>query len=354
MIAVVLILIMKPGPVSAAWSVTFKNPDPCALKGASVEFRCSYSYPETENVLKTSWYKGCMKDGHWKRVDLSVLPSYQNRSEYLGDQQHSCGLALHNLQDNDTGHYYFGLETDKYIRQSQDSVFLSVTELNVRVSPQRVRMGDNVKLECGMSCEPAPSTVWLKDTQPITNTEFQAQADDAGTYVCVVEGLESVNSHSVTLDVQYSPLNVSVEVTPPGLLAVGSSVNLTCSSAANPVADNYTWYRATASTSITQVGSGPVLSFPSMEESHNGVYVCQAGNHLGENNSTEVLLTVGRTDIYKSILIGIGVTVLLLLLLPLVIIWIWKHYRKSADTEEHSHDYENVSASHDYENVTTS
>lgn len=89
-----------------------------------------------------------------------------------------------------------------------------------------------------------------------------------------------------------SPLNVSAEVSQAGLLSVGSSVNLTCNSAANPEADSYTWY---SSSSRLQVASGQVLSIPSLEVSHSGVYLCRAGNSLGESNSTAVLLKVGET-----------------------------------------------------------
>ncbi len=94
------------------------------------------------------------------------------------------------------------------------------------------------------------------------------------------------------------PLNVTVEVSYLGHLTAGSSVNLTCNSAANPAADRYTWYRGNVSgfSSMLQVGSGQVLSIPSMEASHAGLYLCQARNRLGENNSPEVLLTVDKTD----------------------------------------------------------
>lgn len=96
----------------------------------------------------------------------------------------------------------------------------------------------------------------------------------------------------VTLFNADSPLNVSAEVSEAGLLSVGSNVNLTCNSAANPEADSYTWY---SSRSRLQVASGQVLSLPSLEVSHSGVYLCQAGNSLGESNSTAVLLEVEET-----------------------------------------------------------
>ncbi|XP_075937539.1 B-cell receptor CD22-like isoform X2 [Anarhichas minor] len=304
MLAMLVLLILKPGAVSAGWSVTFEKTDPCALKGSSVELSCSYNYTDEETVKKTAWYKGELQNGSWRRVALSDLPSYQNRFEYLGDQQHDCGLAIHDLQVNDTGHYYFRFDTEAYGRRSMESVYLTVTE-------------------------------------------FQARAEDAGNYFCAVKGQESVLSDPVALHVQYPPLNVSVEMSYSGHLTMGSSVNLTCSSAANPAADNYTWYSSAGSSfsSLLQVGSGQVLSLPSVEASHTGLYLCQASNRLGENNSTEVLLTVDETDTNRVILfVGIGVKVFIGLLLPMVIIWAWRLRRKSAvDKEERSRDYENIS-----------
>lgn len=107
----------------------FENPNPCSLKGSSVTFRCTYSYAEAETVGKVAWYKGQQDKatGFWSRVELSELPSYQNRTEYVGDQQHDCSLVIHELQDNDTGYYYFRFDTNRYGWRSKSSVFLSVT-----------------------------------------------------------------------------------------------------------------------------------------------------------------------------------------------------------------------------------
>ncbi|KAI3361366.1 hypothetical protein L3Q82_013537 [Scortum barcoo] len=325
MIVLLVLLILKRGTVSASWSVTFDDPNPCAVKGSSVEFRCSYDYPDGEIVRKTFWSKGQSESGQWTRVKLEDLPSHQNRSKYLGDLQHNCSLAIHDLQVNDTGHYYFWFDTQKYGRHSRENVYLSVTEPSARVYPGTVRVGDTVTLECTTSCQFA-STVWFKDRRLIANPKFQAQVEDSGNYACAVKGQESVLSDPVALEVQYPPLNVSVEASSLGRLSVNSSVTLTCNSAANPAADNYTWYSSAVSGvgSMLQVGSGQVLYIPSMEAQHAGLYICQARNRLGDKNSTEVLLTVDETNVKRLILlVGIGAKVTIVLLLTLVIIWAW-------------------------------
>lgn len=103
----------------------------------------------------------------------------------------------------------------------------------------------------------------------------------------------NISNNSVVLFTD-PPLNVSVEMSYLGHLKISSSVNLTCSSAANPAAYSYTWFRGANSSfsSMVQVGTGQVLSIPSVDVSHTGLYVCQAMNHLGSDNSTGVLLTL--------------------------------------------------------------
>ncbi|XP_037309869.2 B-cell receptor CD22 [Pungitius pungitius] len=342
MLPMLMLLILKPGTVSAGWSVTFEETDPCALKGSTVQLRCSFNYTDEETVTKTAWYKGELKDGAWRRVALSELPSYQNRSEYLGNQQHDCGLAIHDLQVNDSGHYYFRFDTEKYGRRSKGSVCLTVTEPRASVSPDRVRAGDHVTLECQTSCQ-LPATVWFKDGLPVARSEFQAQAGDAGNYFCAAKGQEFVLSEPVALKVDYPPLNVSVEMSYSYHLTMGRGVNVSCSCAANPPADNYTWYRSSAS-GFSPVGSGQVLSLSSLEATHAGLYFCQASNRLGENKSTEVLLSVEGTDvIHLILLVGIGVKAFIGLLLPLVIIWAWKlGCDHDVDKERSTSDYENI------------
>ncbi|XP_053288555.1 B-cell receptor CD22 [Pleuronectes platessa] len=340
---VLVFLIMREGTGTSYYKVTFENPDPCALKGSSVAFKCSYSFNEGETVLQTRWYKGDFLGEIWRRFKLSDLPSYDNRTEYLGDRKHDCSIAIHDVQENDTGHYYFRFDTEKIGFRSKTSVQLTVTELIASVYPDRVRAGEDVNLECGTSCQQLPSIKWFKDGRPVDKPVFQAQAVDSGNYSCVIEGQESYKSDPMTLVVQYAPLNVSIEMSPSDLIVEGSNVSLTCSDTANPAADKYTWHKDVSS-SMLQVGSGQVLSLPSVNISHSGIYLCRVWNSVGEGNSMGVLLTVYETDIHHLILrVGFGFKVVIVLLLTMIIIWACKKTRASpVDKEEHSHVYEHV------------
>ncbi|KAM8735990.1 B-cell receptor CD22-like isoform 1-T2 [Acanthopagrus schlegelii] len=229
----------------------------------------------------------------------------------------------------------------------QESVRSASVALNVHYAPEKVTLsmnpsgdivkGSSITFSCSSDASP-PVTQrgysLYKDGHFVrsgqSHTISDVQPSHSGMYYCQAwnnisrRGDDLMKSAEVHLDVQYQPMNISVSMGPSNVVA-GSSVNLTCSGAANPAAESYTWYRRTASSrSMLQVGSGQVLSIPSMEASHTGLYSCQAGNQLGESNSTEVLLTM-REEQHGSqslpITAGIGVCLFVTLVLALLLLW---------------------------------
>uniref|UniRef100_A0A667XVS7 Ig-like domain-containing protein n=1 Tax=Myripristis murdjan TaxID=586833 RepID=A0A667XVS7_9TELE len=225
------------------------------------------------------------------------------------------------------------LPSTTFIFRSVSEYFSVSSGLTASVYPDSVTAGENVTLQCSTTLQllRPPNIVWFRDGQRVAKPEFQARAEDAGNYSCAFQGHESVTSDPVALNVLYAPVKVLVEVSHDDNLAEGSSVNLTCSSVANPAADSYTWYRRTGSpnSSLELVGSGQVLSLPSMEPSHTGHYLCRARNPLGEESSAELLLEMDETISHSLILrVGFAVKTAVLLMLPLVLVWVWK--RRSA------------------------
>ncbi|XP_056901064.1 B-cell receptor CD22-like [Takifugu flavidus] len=157
------------------------------------------------------------------------------------------------------------------------------------------------------------------------------QPDHSGRYHCQAwnsissRGVDHFNSSAVLLQVYYVPENISITINPAHVVW-GSSVNLTCSSDANPPADTYIWYRNTNSSSSNrlQVGSGQVLSIPSMEALHSGLYLCQARNQVGGKNSTEVLLAMVDEEQRGSqtlpAVVGIGLALIVALVVALFVL----------------------------------
>lgn len=79
-------------------------------------------------------------------------------------------------------------------------------------------------------------------------------------------------------------------VDPSGPLLAGSSVTLTCRTAANPAADYFTWYRADAETEEI-VGFESDFTFNVTKLSEDK-YSCEAANVHGGENSEPVSINV--------------------------------------------------------------
>uniref|UniRef100_A0A3P8TIA0 Ig-like domain-containing protein n=1 Tax=Amphiprion percula TaxID=161767 RepID=A0A3P8TIA0_AMPPE len=229
--------------------------------------------------------------------------------------------------------------------KGQETARSASVALDVRYAPKKVTLsvspsgdvikGDTLTFSCSSDANPPVEETGYslyKDGQLISSrqkhTISEVQLGDSGRYHCQASnditwgGSGLFNSTDVLLDVHYQPMNTSVSVVPEHVLE-GSSVSLTCSSDANPPVDSYSWYKmAASSSSMTQVGSGQTLFLPSMEASHTGLYLCLVRNSVGENNSTEVLLSMAEKQ--KSspsipVLAGIGVCLCVTLVIVLLL-----------------------------------
>lgn len=251
----------------------------------------------------------------------------------------------------DAGRYYCAV-------RGQEKVTSAPVALNVQYAPNNVRLsvspsgdvieGSSVTFSCSSDANPPVTQSGYslyKDGQLVSSGQTHAiaviQPSHSGRYYCQAwnniswRGVEFIKSTEINLEVQYHPMNVTVSVDSPNVVE-GSSVNLVCSSPANPAADNYTWYQRTDSSSsqLLHVGSGQVLSLPSVEASHTGLYLCKARNRLGETNSTEVLLTVEKKkgSLLFQILSGTGVALFIAFVIILLLFWVKRktHAKKKA------------------------
>ncbi|XP_019112341.2 B-cell receptor CD22-like isoform X1 [Larimichthys crocea] len=232
----------------------------------------------------------------------------------------------------------------------QQTVRSKSVALNVQYAPAKVKLsvspsgeavkGTSVTFNCSSDANPPVTQSGYslyKDGHFISSgqkhTISDIQPSHSGLYYCQAgnnisrRGINFINSTEIHLNVQYNPVNISISMNPLHVVG-GRSVNLTCSSTANPPA-NYTWYKRTDSLSggDIQVGSGQVLSIPSVEQSHTGLYLCQATNQLGGNNSTELLLEMMKGwkeehgIQFLPVIAGIGVFLFVALVLAVVLFW---------------------------------
>ncbi|XP_029498481.2 B-cell receptor CD22-like [Oncorhynchus nerka] len=327
MISVMLVISLTLLGVSGSnWKVTFNDTAPCALRGSSVVFACSYAYPSDQTITNSFWYFSSQR----KNNDLFLAQEYRGRVEYLGNKDNNCTLKINNLISSDATQYHFRFETvnkggETNAWSSKTWVSLSLTGLTAKVQPATVRAGERVTLTCVTTCTPSdhPTIVWSRDGHSVSNTEFLASSEDSGRYQCAVQGQENLNSAPTSLDVKYAPRNTLVSVSPSGPVVEGSSVNLTCSSHANPAVENYTWFKKDG-TDTSHTGSGEVLRLTSLTSSDSGQYFCEARNKEGAHNSTVLSLILQDTNtVQMPVYISSAATVFMVIIL-LVFLWMWK------------------------------
>uniref|UniRef100_A0A3B4UKV6 Ig-like domain-containing protein n=1 Tax=Seriola dumerili TaxID=41447 RepID=A0A3B4UKV6_SERDU len=182
--------------------------------------------------------------------------------------RNSCTLRIRDLRESDSAEYKFRITTNqpggKY--KGEPGVTLSVTDLQVLVE----RSSTQTELKCHSSCKVVgrPSYVWYKNGLKMKEETFslRVSVNDDNSYSCALKGHEDHPSPPV-----YAPKLLSVSVSPSGEIVEGSSVNLTCSSDANPAA-NYTWYKENED---SPKASGQIFTITDLRPEHSGNYYCE-------------------------------------------------------------------------------
>ncbi|XP_029600040.1 B-cell receptor CD22 isoform X2 [Salmo trutta] len=292
------------------------NPSGDVVKGNSVTLTCSCS--ANPPVLAYILYK----------------ESGQSLATLTPSQSHT----IHRISLTDSGGYYC------LAKNEVSDVKSNVTSLNVQYPPEDTSVsvspsgpvveGIFVNLTCSSHANPAVSYTWYKvnGSCPIqSGTQLileKVSPANSGRYYCEAQNKHgALNSSLLLLDVLYPPRNTLVSVSFSVPLLEGSSVNLTCSSHANPAVENYTWFKKDG-TDTSQTGSGEVLALTSLTSSDSGQYFCEARNREGAHNSTVVSLTIqGANQATKtfqmSVYISSAATVFMVIIL-FVFLWMWK------------------------------
>ncbi|KAI5089710.1 B-cell receptor CD22-like, partial [Silurus meridionalis] len=239
------------------------------VEGSSVNLTCN---SDANPPVKTyTWFKGRTSVGKGKTYTIFKVSSKHNE-EY------------HCMCSNIVGH------------QNSTSVTLNVLyhpkNVSISLSGEKVE-GSSVNLTCNSDANPPVETyTWFKGRTSVgkgkTYTIFKVSSKHSGKYKCMCSNkVGHQNSTSVTLNVLYPPKNILVSISPSGEKVEGSSVNLTCSSNANPPVETYTWFKGR-----TSVGKGKTYTIFKVSSKHSGEYKCMCSNKVGHQNSTSVTLNV--------------------------------------------------------------
>ncbi|XP_033949643.1 B-cell receptor CD22-like [Pseudochaenichthys georgianus] len=277
---VVFLLSVSAAQGEPGWGVAYASTEICAVKGSTVEMRCSYTYPSTwkgsvNTVRKTFWFT------KWKggeRVDVTTDSEYRGRVEALCGSN-ICTLSIRNLRESDSAEYKFRITTAGGSFTGSHGVSLNVTDLTVQVGP---RFTNRAELKCQSSCDvPSGHYVWNRNAEKPTTAILSTLLVTFGStdrYSCALKGHEHFPSPAV-----YAPKPPSVSVSPSAEIEEGRSVTLTCSSDANPAA-SYTWYKEDGNQKRPPLTTEPQLVFSSIQSADSGQYSCTAENELGRTS----------------------------------------------------------------------
>ncbi|XP_028420559.1 B-cell receptor CD22-like [Perca flavescens] len=263
------------------------SPSAEIVEGSSVTLTCS---SDANPAAKYTWYK---ENGN---------PDVQRPSE-------EPQLVFSSIQSSDSGQYYCTAE-NKLGRKTSNNFSVNVKYApklpSVSVSPSaEIVEGSSVTLTCSSDANLAANYTWYKENQTLPHGQqaiyhlTSIRSEDRGNYYCKSENQHGqINSTSQFIDVQYGPKLPSVSVSPSAEIVEGSSVNLTCSSDANPAA-KYTWYKENED---SPKASGQIFTITDVRPEHSGNYYCEAQNRIGHQNSTLHLIVVAGS--MKSVAAG--------------------------------------------------
>ncbi|XP_041958677.1 sialoadhesin-like [Alosa sapidissima] len=313
-------------PAEQCWGVAYSSNSICRLKGSSVDISCTYKYPRDQSINTTFWFNHQKTSNH--PIDLHLDKDYQNHTEYIGIERNNCTLTLKDIRESHSGEYSFRFITGWGQGFSGlPGVNITVTALQVFITPEAVTEGERVTLTCDTTCIMTnPIFAWYKNGQPVTYKHTTrdnklhldpVSSEDAGSYSCAVKGHESLSSNAVFLNVRYVPRKISLSISP-GETEEGSSVTLTCSSDANPPVHTYTWYMKNGAESLVR-GTGESISF-NVTSDTSGLYYCVAQNELGSQNSTDAAVPSEGPEVVMMLVASISMFTFLALILGMVLL----------------------------------
>ncbi|XP_061578832.1 B-cell receptor CD22-like [Cololabis saira] len=245
------------------------------------------SVHENQNSVQLKCHSSCSPPGHHSYVWFKNGQKIQRTSHNADNGDSYTGLI--NPQDR------ISCAVKQHEQHASPAVY-APDSVSVSVDPSGVIMeGTSVTLACSSDANPAANYTWYKNRnpdQPVGKDPHlifsSVQPSDFGEYYCEAENQMGRRRSGYTLDVKYAPRLPSVSVSPSGVIMEGTSVTLSCSSDANPVASS-TWYK---SNRTPLYGPKELYLFTSISLNDSGIYYCQSENKYGRMNSSYVQIDV--------------------------------------------------------------
>ncbi|KAM8773676.1 uncharacterized protein AB9X84_017841 [Acanthopagrus schlegelii] len=214
------------------WGVTYSSTQICALKGSTVETRCTYRYPSRKygrdaEVNETVWFTKLRGN---QPVDLRTDSDYQDRVEYSCSEK-SCSLRIRDLRESDSAEYKFMFITNQPGGRYTGSpgVTLRVTDLQVQVNTSSDSSWRDLKCHSSCRLPDRSSYIWYESGEKIqsqTSSTYSVYFNSTDSYSCAVEGREDFPSPPVCVDGQ--TCNRVIYTDRSICASKGSSVDISC------------------------------------------------------------------------------------------------------------------------------
>ncbi|KAK6293220.1 hypothetical protein J4Q44_G00367210 [Coregonus suidteri] len=174
--------------------------------------------------------------------------------------QKNCTTVFFNVTTSYSDKYFFRIESQPYRATDPEK------SVNIDVRGE-VKEGTPVSLNCSAVApcpEHPPELAWTLPTQFTPENQLQENPDQTKSVLSTVTFTPSylhheknitctavypvgtsnkIAEHTMMLNVSFSPKDTSASISPADPVLVGSCVNLTCSSTANPPVTNFTWFQ---------------------------------------------------------------------------------------------------------------
>ncbi|XP_029115744.1 B-cell receptor CD22-like isoform X2 [Scleropages formosus] len=227
----------------------------------------------------------------------TCFPKVHNDYVWFRDGKYVLNQYESVLVPEENGKYSCALRRSENVQSAPVKVSMEYSPKNtsVSVSPSgEILEGSSVTLTCNNKANPPVYRyTWFKNGAEISQSGSQKnyytitniRSEDSGKYRCVARNTHGTGTSELySVDVQYSPKNTLVSISPSGDILEGSSVTLTCNSKANPPVDTYTWFKNGAE--ISQRGSWQDYDIINITSEDTGRYYCNASNRYGTGTST--------------------------------------------------------------------
>eukprot|EP00063_Salmo_salar_P061714 XP_014036549.1 PREDICTED: sialic acid-binding Ig-like lectin 6 [Salmo salar] len=340
------------------------------LSGSCVQIPCAFDVPQDRYTFNSAiltsgvWIKESPYFGG--RPNIVIFNSSKTDNTYqakiTGNMSwKDCTTVFFNVTTSYTNIYFFRIESRPFKATDPDkSVHIVVTDLPLR--PKITVSGEMkeerpVSLNCSAAApcpKHSPKLTWTLPTLFTPENQLQENSDQTKSVLSTVTFTPShlhheknitctavypvgtsnkTAEHIMTLNVLFSPKNTSASLSTADPVSVGSCVNLTCSSTANPPVTNFPWFQISGG-KPTWVASGQTYTL-NVTVGDGGMYYCEARNDHGIEKSMKVLLAIeGKEEPLNPRVWGIagaGATLGVILLIILITYFGWKRKSRLPD-----------------------